>query len=70
MYELWARRRNGGYLGNSYELVEKFDRKEEIYFRLDCLDPEEFQEGIVLLDGHCVLYKVFELENKEVRRKR
>lgn len=67
MYELWARRRNGEGLGSSYECLETFNRKEEVFYRLDCVDKEEFQEAIVLLDGKCVLYKVFELE---VRRKR
>lgn len=64
LYELWARRREN----SECELVERFDRKEEIYFRMDCLDREVYKEALVLLDGHCVLYKVFKLEN-EIRRK-
>lgn len=58
MYELWARRRDNG----SCELIVRFERYEEIFYRMDSLSSEEFVEGLVLKDGHCVLYKKFELE--------
>jgi hypothetical protein len=62
LYELWARRRNG-----SCDLIVRFERYEEIFYRMDCLDPEEFSEGLVLKDGHCVLYKIFDLKKGRKR---
>lgn len=56
MYELWARRKE-----SSFELIVKFDRREEMYSRLDELDNGDFVEGIILCDGKYVMYKKYEM---------
>lgn len=57
MFELWGRRKETG----SFELIVRFDRSEEMYYRLDELDNGDFVEGIILCDGHYVMYKKYEL---------
>lgn len=56
MYNLYAKKREKP----NYEYITTFERKEQKYCEVDKLDPNLYQEAIVVSEGGCELYVEFE----------
>ena len=60
--ELWAKRRPINGKGFAYEWICNFDREEQMYYMIDQLDRNIYQECMVVKNNVLILYKEFEIQ--------
>lgn len=65
--ELWAKRRPINGKGFAYEWICNFDREEQMYYMIDQLNRNIYQECLITDFGKMVMYKEFN-QNKVRKR--
>lgn len=61
MFELWAKKRPINGIGFEYQKICTFDRVEMVYYMVDQLDKNIYQEALVMgSDKRCYAYREYE----------
>lgn len=64
--ELWARKRPVEGRGYPYEYITSFYDENNIYYMVDTLDKEIYQECMVIREQTCLLYKELDKPKRKV----